>query len=284
MNTIHLAHDIDDEQTKLWNGSAGRAWVDAQELLDGMLQPFEVLLLEAVAARQPQRVLDVGCGSGSTTLAIARLLGGRGECIGIDVSEPLIAAARARAERERSPARFIRANAQLQAFDPATFDMIVSRFGVMFFEDPVRAFTNFRRAASPGAELRCVAWRGAAENPFMTTAERAAAPLLPSLPPRRLDAPGQFAFADRARVTGILERSGWQAIELQPIDIACTFARQALEAYVTRMGPVGMVLQEADESTRAKVAATVLTAFEPYLHGAEVRFKAACWMMSARAS
>jgi len=276
--------DLDDEQTKLWNGSAGQAWVDAQELLDGILQPFEDLLLQAVSARQPRRVLDVGCGSGSTTLAIARLLGSRGECIGIDVSEPLIAAAQARAERAKSPARFIRANAQLQEFESATFDMVVSRFGVMFFDDPVRAFNNFRVAASPGADLRCIAWRGPAENPFMTTAERAAAPLLPNLPPRRPDAPGQFAFADRNRVSSILEKSGWTNIEIQPMDVPCTFPERALDAYLTRMGPVGMALQDADERTRTQVAATVRAAFEPYVQGNEVRFTAACWMVNARES
>ena len=154
------------------------------------------------------RVLDVGCGTGSTTLAVARRLGAKGRCIGIDISEPMIAAARARAEREGTPASFIRADAQTHAFEPASFDMIISRFGVMFFDDSVRAFANLRRAARDDAELRFIAWRSAAENPFMTTAERAAAPLLPNLPARRPDAPGQFAFADRRRVYSILEESG----------------------------------------------------------------------------
>src|SRR5687767_13936133 len=134
MDTTNLPRDADDEQTKLWNGPAGNAWVAAQELLDGMLRPFEDLLLEAVSARQPQRVLDIGCGTGSTTLAIAWLLGTKGECVGIDLSAPMIAVARARAEREQSRARFIRANAQLHEFEPAVFDMIVSRFGVLFFD------------------------------------------------------------------------------------------------------------------------------------------------------
>ena len=146
------------------------------------------------------RVLDVGCGTGSTTLAVARRLGAKGRCIGIDISEPMIAAARARAEREGTPASFIRADAQTHAFEPASFDMIISRFGVMFFDDSVRAFANLRRAAKQTPSLRFIAWRSAAENPFMTTAERAAAPLLPNLPARRPDAPGQFAFADRDRV------------------------------------------------------------------------------------
>ena len=109
----------------------------------------------------------------------------------------MIAAARARAERERTPADFVCADAEVHAFEPASFDTIISRFGVMFFDDPVRAFANLRRAARDDARVRCIAWRSAADNPFMTTAERAAAPLLPTLPARRPDAPGQFAFANR---------------------------------------------------------------------------------------
>jgi ubiquinone/menaquinone biosynthesis C-methylase UbiE len=276
--------EIDDEQTTLWNGPAGRAWVDAQELLDQTLRPFEGLLVEAVSARAGGRVLDVGCGAGSTTLAVGRRLGAKGRCIGIDISEPMIAAARSRAERASTPASFIRADAQTHPFEPASFDMIVSRFGVMFFGDPVRAFVNLRRAARDDAELRFVAWRSATENSFMTTAERAAAPLLPNLPARRPDAPGQFAFADRRRVYSILEESGWAEIDIRPIDVACTLPETELVRYLTRLGPVGLILREADDRTRTQVIETVRAAFDPYVHGAEARFTAACWTVGARAS
>jgi SAM-dependent methyltransferase len=280
---MDVTQQTDDQQTALWNGLAGRAWVEAQELLDRMFKPFEDLLVGAVSAGSGGRVLDVGCGTGSTTLAVARLLGAEGRCIGIDISDPMIAAARARAERQSTPASFIRANAQIHAFEPASFDMIISRFGVMFFDDSVRAFANLRRAARDDAELRFVAWRSAAENPFMTTAERAAAPLLPNLPTRRPDAPGQFAFADRRRVYPILDESGWTEIDIRPIDVACTLPEKVLVRYLTLLGPVGLILQEADDRTRTQVIETVRAAFDPYVHGAEVRFTAACWMVSARA-
>jgi SAM-dependent methyltransferase len=272
-----------DEQTKLWNGLAGQAWVEEQELLDQMFKPFEDLLVEAVLAGSGRRVLDVGCGTGSTTLAVARLLGAKGRCIGIDISEPMITAARARAEREGTPASFILANAQNHAFEPAGFDMIISRFGVMFFDDCIQAFGNLRRAAKDAAELRFIAWRSPSENPFMTTAERSAAPLLPNLPARRPDAPGQFAFADPRRVHRILEESGWAGIDIRPIDVACTLPEKELVRYLTRLGPLGLILHEADDRTRTQVIETVRAAFEPYVHGAEVRFTAACWMVGARA-
>jgi SAM-dependent methyltransferase len=277
-----VTSEIDDEQTRVWNGPAGRAWVEAQEVLDSLFKPFEDLLVEAVSAEAGGRALDVGCGTGATTLAAARRLGAKGLCTGIDLSEPMIAAARARAEREGTPATFIRANAQSHAFEPASFDLIISRFGVMFFDDPVRAFANLRHAARRDAELRFVTWRSPAENPFMTTAERTAAPLLPNLPVRPPDAPGQFAFADRSRVHSILEQSGWANIELQPIDVACTLPEKELVRYLTRIGPVGMFLQAADEQTRTQVIKTVRAAFEPFVHGAEVRFIAACWRVTAR--
>ncbi|XXF78963.1 class I SAM-dependent methyltransferase [Myxococcaceae bacterium GXIMD 01537] len=280
MNDARLG---DDAQTKLWNGLAGRAWVEAQEVLDQMFKPLEDLLVEAVLAGSGCQVLDIGCGTGSTTLGVARRLGVKGRCDGIDISEPMLTAARARAEREGTPANFIRANAQDHAFEPASFDMLISRFGVMFFDDSVRAFANLRRAAKDNAELRFVAWRSPAENPFMTTAERAAAPLLPNLPARRPDAPGQFAFADPRRVHRILEESGWAGIDIRPLDVACTLPEKELVRYLTRLGPLGQILHEADDQTRAQVIATVRAAFEPYVHGAEVRFTAACWMVRARA-
>jgi ubiquinone/menaquinone biosynthesis C-methylase UbiE len=280
---MNVTHQTYDEQAALWNGRAGRAWVEAQDLLDQMFKPLEDLLVAAVFAGSGGRVLDVGCGTGSTTFTVARLLGAKGHCIGIDISEPMIAAARARVEREGTPASFIHANGQIHAFEPASFDMIISRLGVMFFDDSVRAFANLRRAARDDAELQFIAWRGAAENPFMTTAERAAAPLLPNLPARRPDAPGQFAFADRRRVYSILEESGWTEIDIRAIDVACSLPEKELVRYLTRLGPVGLILQEADDRTRTQVIETVRAAFDRYVHGTEVRFTAACWMVSARA-
>jgi ubiquinone/menaquinone biosynthesis C-methylase UbiE len=272
-----------EEQTTLWNGLGGRGWVEAQAALDRVLRPFEDLLVESVAVAPGNRVLDVGCGTGSTTLAFARVVGANGRAVGVDISEPMLTMARERAERERAPATFVQADAQIHAFEPASFDAIVSRFGVMFFDDTARAFTNLRRAARAGAELRFVAWRSAADNPFMTAAERAVAPLLPNLPARDPDAPGQFAFADRSRVRRTLEQSGWTGVDVAPIDVICTFSEQDLHRYLTRVGPIGRVLQESDDRTRARITEALRSAFAPYVDGADVRFTGACWRVGARA-
>ncbi|MGX1564843.1 class I SAM-dependent methyltransferase [Streptomyces sp. NPDC055506] len=273
----------DEGQTARWNGRAGNAWVDLQPVLDEMFRPIEELLVDAVAAEGAEHVLDVGCGTGGTTLAVARRIGPAGHCVGVDISGPLVETARERAEREGVPASFVRADAQEHAFEPGTFDAVVSRFGVMFFDDPVRAFANLRSAARDDAALRLVVWRDPAENPFMTTAQRAAAPLLPGLPVRRPDEPGQFAFADPDKVRRILAESGWDDVDIRPIDIVCTMPEKELVRYFTRLGAVGMFLPEVDEETRARVVETVRAAFDPFVHGEEVRFTAACWTVGARA-
>jgi ubiquinone/menaquinone biosynthesis C-methylase UbiE len=273
-----------DEQAARWNGTAGRAWTDVQAALDLMLEPFERHLVDAAASAGARSVLDVGCGTGATTLAIARRLGAGVQCVGLDISEPMLERAKNRAEEQASPARFICADAQSHPLEPGAFELVVSRFGVMFFRDSVAAFANLRAATAPGGQLRFVAWRAAAENPFMTTAERAAAKFLPNLPPRKPDAPGQFAFADSERIRRILRESGWIDVDIQPLDLECRLPAAHLAQYYTRLGPLGEVLQGADDSTRAQVSAAVNAAFQPYVNGSEVRFMAACWTVGARRS
>jgi SAM-dependent methyltransferase len=279
---IHQEHGVNQEQRARWN-SAGCAWIEARELLDQLLAPFADLLVAAVRGESAERVLDVGCGTGSTTRAIAQVVATRGHCVGIDISEPMIAAARGLARAQNAAASFVHDDAQTHGFEPASFDMIVSRFGVMFFDDCIRAFANLRQAIRDGGVLRFITWRSAAENAFMTTAERAAAPFLPNIPPRLPDAPGQFALASASRIRHILEASGWAEPDVQPIDVVCSFPAGQLDLYVTRLGPLGQVLQEVEEPTRSQIVTTVRAAFEPYVHADRVSFSAACWMVAARA-
>jgi SAM-dependent methyltransferase len=274
---------MNEEQVRLWNGVSGRAWVDSVGLLDHIFQPFEDLLAGMVRPGAERRVLDVGCGTGAVTRAVARRLGAGGTALGVDLSQPMIDAARARTARDGSRATFVCADVQTHEFEAAAFDLVLSRFGVMFFDDPVQAFTNLRRAASAGAPLLALVWRSPEQNPFMTAAERVAAPLVPGLPARAPGAPGQFAFEDAPRVRRILEQSGWRDVDLRPIDVTCTFAESDLVHYFTRLGPIARVLPGVDEATRAALIAAVRPAFDPYVHDGEVRFTAACWELSARA-
>jgi len=274
----------DTTQYALWNGPSGHAWVEAQALLDGMFAPLGERLAQAVPAGAAAQVLDVGCGTGAVTLAIAARLGAGGHCSGVDISAPMIAHATARAAAAALPATFVVGDAQRHRFAAARIDRIVSRFGVMFFDDPAQAFANLRHATRPGGTLHALAWRSPAENPFMTAAERAAAPLL-LLPARDPDAPGQFAFADRTRVLGLLAGSGWRDIAVVAVDQACTLPATDLPRYASLLGPVGTALRsvDIDATLRARVMQEVEQAFAPFVEGDQVRFTAACWELRATA-
>ncbi len=269
------------DQAALWNDASGQAWVELQGVLDRMLAPFESLLVERAFPGEAKHVLDIGCGAGATTLAMARRVGPRGRVLGVDISAPLIDAARARAAGIAG-VELVNADAQTYDFEPA-FDALMSRFGVMFFDDPVAAFRNIRRAAKPRAALTFVAWRSPDENPFMTTGNRAAAPLLSSLRKQDPSLPGQFAFADGEKVRGILGESGFTSIEIQPIDVPITMSEDDLFSYITRLGPVGNALRDVDAETRDRVIEVLRGAFAPFVRDGEAHFTAACWLGSALA-
>lgn len=272
------------DQAALWNDAGGRAWVEMQDVLDRILAPLGARLMDESFPGEGAQVADIGCGAGATTLAMARRVGPGGSCLGVDISGPLVEAARARAAREGvENAAFTLADAQVHPFDAGHFDAIISRFGVMFFDDPEAAFANIRRSGRPGARLTFIAWRGPAENPFMTTAVRTAAPYLPPLPSPGPDEPGQFAFADPERVRRILAASGWSDAGIDPLDVPCSIDEADLSAYVTRMGPVGHALRDADEATRVRITELLHEAFAPFVRDGVAEFTAACWLVRARA-
>ena len=269
------------EMSALWNGTGGNAWVDLAPVLDQMFRGFETMLADAAAARGAERVLDVGCGTGATTMAITRRLGPGATCTGVDISAPMIEAARARAADGFPAPEFIVADAAAHAFQPGAFDLLTSRFGVMFFADPVAAFTNLRGAIRSGGGLRFFCWRGPEDNPFMTAGPRATRHLLPEMPERRPGSPGQFAFADAGRVAEILAASGWENVGVEPVDVVCAFPEAGLLRYLTRLGPVGQALDGADEPTRAEVLDILRDTHAPYVDDGEVRFTAGCWSVAA---
>jgi SAM-dependent methyltransferase len=276
------ADAVRSDQAALWKGVGGQHWVQMQHVLDGLFLPVQQLLTETVVQTGACSVLDVGCGTGATTVAIAAALGDGARCTGLDISDPMIEAARRRAEQSGLSVDFVVADAQRHPFEPGSVEAVVSRFGVMFFDDEAAAFTNLRRAATDGAALRTIVWRSAEDNPFMTTAERAAAPLV-TVPERVPGAPGQFAHADPDHVRRVLHDSGWRDVELTPIDPICTMPVADLDRYVVELGPLGRALSGADDGLRSRVLAQVRPAFDPYVDGGQVRFPAACWLVHASA-
>lgn len=272
------------QQSTHWNDAAGKTWVELQPILDRVLAPFARLVIDAGYPGEGGSVLDIGCGAGATTLAMARRVGAGGRCVGLDISQALASAAGSRAQAEGAAnASFMAGDAQVHAFEPQSFDAVISRFGVMFFDDPLAAFANIRHAAKHGGKLAFVAWRSPAENGFMTAASRAAAPFLPPAPPPDPDAPGQFAFADDAKVKRILEASGWSSIEVERADVACEISEGELMTYVTRMGPVGAALRDVDQATAERIRAALPSAFARFVQDGTARFDAVCWLVTAQA-
>jgi len=182
-----------------------------------MHQPFTAMLLDAAGLRAGQRVLDVGCGAGGTTRAAARLTA-PGEVTGVDLSAPMLELARASAqEAGLGNVAFHQDDVQVRRFGADRFDAVISRFGVMFFEDPVAAFTNLASATRPGGRLAFVCWQPLATNEWLTLPEAALAAHVP--PPDDFgtqDGPGMFAFADEARVRSVLAAAGWQEATVTP--------------------------------------------------------------------
>ena len=272
-------------QKEHWNGRAGQVWVETQDILDRLFKPFEDHLCQIVQTTNARNILDIGCGTGSTTNATAHMLEDRnGRCTGIDISGPMIEAAQKRTYAGKSRPHFINADAQSHPFRANSFDMLISRFGVMFFSNYVEAMSNLHRAATGNARLAFIAWRSPEANPFMTTAEKAAAPFLPQMPKREPGAPGQFAFAGQYRVADILKSSGWTNIDIQPIDVSCTLTESDLMTYITHLGPLGLLLPGMTEEERTPALQSVRAAFDPFMDGTTARFTAACWMIQAQAS
>lgn len=266
-----------------WNAEGGEVWVRSQDLLDRLNAPIG----EAVVARADpgpgRRALDVGCGAGATTLAMARRLGPDGSCVGVDVSGPLLALARRRAEAETAAhAAFVEADAQDHAFAPGEFDVILSRFGVMFFTDPDAAFANLRRALRPDGELVFACWRSPADNPLTQVALETAAPLLSQPPPPPREGPGRFAFADPDHVRGVLARSGWRDVEIAPLDAPMPVTLDEMMILSLELGTLGPILRREDAAVRARVTEAVKARLRTYVEDGVVPLAAACWLVTAR--
>jgi SAM-dependent methyltransferase len=270
-----MTSEVNSEQAAWWN-AAGQGWARAQDIVDLVLRPFQDLLVAAAQERPRDRVLDVGCGTGAVTRAIADALDGPA-CVGVDISETMISGA-----KQQGNVRFVVADAQVHTFEER-FDLIVSRFGVMFFDDPVAAFRNLLRATMPGGELCFITWRTPDENPFMTTAVQAAAPLLPDAPAPDPNGPGPFSLADAGKTRKLFEQGGWSGIEISPVDRICTMPEKLLVPYLSNLGPIARALKEAEESERPRIIGDVRGAFDSFVHGDEVRIPGAVWQVTASA-
>ncbi len=268
-------------QIEYWNAGAGETWASLQDRLDTQLEPLGADAIRALAPRPGERILDVGCGAGQTSLALASAVGPAGAVTGVDISRPLLEVARRRAGADGPT--FVEADAQTYPFEAGAFDAVFSRFGVMFFADPTAAFVNLRRALKPGGRLAFICWRPPAENPFMTLPMAAVSDMLPPTPPTDPLAPGPFAFADPARVRDILSTAGFETIETRRHDLKIGSGDlDQTVAVALKIGPLGAMLREHSDK-RDKVIETVREALRPHEGPAGVKLDSASWIVTARA-
>ena len=286
MQPADSAGGINEDQIEYWNGEAGDKWVRYQESQDRMLAPLGALSLAAVAAQTGDRVVDIGCGCGETTLELARQVGPDGQVTGIDISEQMLARARLRAEQEASlSVRFLKEDAAGYPFPEGETDALHSRFGVMFFNNPEAAFANFSRALRPGGRLGFICWRPLAENQWVSVPMSVAAGLaeLPPIPPP--GTPGPFAFGDKDYLAGILAAAGFGDIAIEPHDRPVLLGETLDKGLVkiVENSPVSRALVDVDDDLRARVFEAIGEALGDYVTPKGLELGTATWLVTARA-
>jgi SAM-dependent methyltransferase len=272
-----------------WRGRVGDVWAEEWRRTDRSLAPVNAELVAAAAAElaafESTRILDVGCGAGATSLALAQAIAGA-EILGIDLSEALVATARERAAG-RENLRFEVTDAALWTPAQAGFDLIVSRHGLMFFQDPAAAFGHLRALAAPEARLVFSCFRARADNRWAA----ALAPIVERFAPAAPAAPdggiGPFAFADPARIEAILGSAGFAAPRIRPFDF--DFVAGAGEdpvadaiSYFRRIGPFAALLRSLDEEAGKAALAELAGIVAAHRAGRHILFRAAAWLVTAK--
>lgn len=275
------------EQIQYWNETAGPKWVRHQQTLDAQIGPLGLAAMERLAPERGERVVDVGCGCGDTTLELARRVGPTGSVLGVDVSTPMVELARRRVAAAALPQASIElGDATTQRFDAGTRDALFSRFGVMFFVDPVAAFRNLHGALSPGGRLAFVCWQPIDRNPWTYLALQTAARFV-TLPPRAgPEEPGPFSFADPDRVRRILSAAGFADVALEPHEqelvIAAGASYEDAVDFLLQLGPMAAVLRDASESDRVRVTSAVRETLAPHVAGGDLKLGSSTWLVRAR--
>jgi SAM-dependent methyltransferase len=274
------------DQAAFWNGAGGRHWVNQQEAFDAVLAPVTEACLAAAAAQPGEQVIDIGCGCGGTSVALGRQVGASGRVLGIDISQPMLARA-AELLPAGLPVAFVEADATDYAFPAGRFDLLFSRFGVMFFTEPVRAFANLRAALKPGGRLVFACFRRPQDNPFWMVPLTSAYAHVPRLPKLGPEDPGPFSFADPARVHRVLSEAGFAAIEMAAadfdLDLGGGAGVEAAVASVLELGPASQALDDQPAEIRAAVAASIREALAVHQRGPAVVLGCGIWLITALA-
>lgn len=272
------------DQIAFWNGDAGKRWATQQTRLDAMLSDISAEALKAANAKPGEHVLDIGCGCGDTSLKLAAAVGAQGRVAGIDISEPMLAQAKARAKDLKLPVSFSNADASGHRFEPLAFDLLFSRFGVMFFADPDGAFANMRKALKPSGRVAFVCWREPRDNEWVRVPVGAARPHLPPQPQLGPEDPGPFAFANPGRVRRILANAGFDAITMKPFDAPMVMGAtlDAAVADIQEFGPVSRMLTDTTPEQRSNAVAAIREAMSPFAASLPVKLGGAVWIVTAK--
>ena len=276
------------QQAAYWNVDVAAKWVNHQASIDALFEPVTERLIAQTAPARGERVLDVGCGTGATLLALAAAVGAGGRVVGIDLSAPLLGVAERRvAAAGHRQVELWQADAQSRTFTGAPFDLVTSRFGVMFFSEPVRAFTNLRTALRPGGRLGFACWGDAAANPWFQEPLQAAVRRLGPPAPQTPHAPGPFAFADPDHVRSILAGAGFDRIEILPTEISLGTGASVEDqaAFAIHMGPAARLIRERStepDAVARQIHAEVTAAFRRFTVDGRLRIPARIALVAAR--
>ena len=274
-------------QVAYWNNEAGPRWVAMQERMDAMLAPLMHAALDRARPLAGETILDIGCGCGATLLELAGRVGSNGSVLGVDISAPMLGRACERVhDSSLNNVRLVLADAATHRFSPDSFDLAFSRFGVMFFDDPVRAFANIRSALAATGRLAFVCWASPQGNPWLLVPMAAARPHLPPQPENDPNAPGPFAFADPDRVRNILLGAGFSAIDIARHDTSMRICgpgeTEQAARFAVDSGPVSRAMADAGPDARATVENAILAEFRRIEGPTGVELSGSAWLVSAR--
>jgi ubiquinone/menaquinone biosynthesis C-methylase UbiE len=280
-------HNLNADQIAYWNGPGGQHWTDRQQTQDSLLAPVSDILIDRAKVKAGERIVDVGCGCGATSIAFAEKVGPAGHVFGIDISAPMLARARQMAPAG-IPVDFVLADATVYPFDPENCDLMVSRFGVMFFAQPAVSFANMRRALRRSGRLTFACWREPRDNPWLMTALQAVYKHVPKLPQLGPEDPGPFSFASEQRVISMLGKAGFSGTAMERYDLSLDVAvGRGLDAAVEtalEIGPASRALEGQPPEVYAAAANSIREALAPFASGQAVPLAASIWIVTASAS
>ena len=276
------------EQIEYWNGDAGKRWAQEDSTMARLLRPVSAALLEHAQLAGCHSALDIGCGGGSQSLMLAEKLGPGTRVLGVDISGPMLQVARdkiAGPGEDRADVTFLQADAATHAFGAEEFDLAFSRFGVMFFDDPVAAFSNIRKALRPQANLTFCCWQTLQDNDWTRIPLQA---VLQHLPPPEIPdphAPGPFAFADAQRVWEILQASGFRDIAVESFIRTIRFGEaptlQQSVRQLAMIGPVSRLIAGQEAELLERVFNSMEEVLAPYYHDGALGLSGAIWFVTA---